>query len=47
MKNENTIELLRKCGAEVKMGMVTIEDLLPHVHNEKFQDALRSSKTTL
>lgn len=46
MENEDTIELLRECSAGVKMGIATIEDLLPHVHDEKFQDVLRSSKTT-
>ncbi|MGN1041371.1 MAG: hypothetical protein ACI4PJ_01355 [Acutalibacteraceae bacterium] len=46
MENEDTIDLLRECSAGVKMGIATIEYLLPHVHDEKFQDALRSSKTT-
>lgn len=46
MENEDTIELLRQCCAGVKMGVVTIEELLPHVKNKKFQESLNSSKTT-
>lgn len=28
------------------MGISTIDEVLPHVKSEKFQDVLRSSKTT-
>ena len=46
MGNEDTIELLRQCCAGVKMGVATIEDLMPHVKSEKFSEVLNSSKTT-
>lgn len=46
MKNEDSINLLRECSQGVKMGISTIDEVLPHVKSEKFQDVLRSSKTT-
>lgn len=46
MENEDSIRLLRECSQGVKMGISTIDEVLPHVKNEKFQDVLRSSKTT-
>lgn len=46
MANRDSINLLRECSEGVKMGITTIDEVLPHVKSEKFQDALRSSKTT-
>ena len=46
MENEDTIKLLRECSAGVKMGVATIDELLPHVQDPKFKDALYSSNTT-
>ena len=44
--NEDSIDLLRKCSEGVKMGVSTIDEVLPHVKSEKFRDTLFSSKTT-
>ena len=46
MHSEDSIKLLRKCSEGVEMGISTIDEVLPHVKSEKFQDVLRSSKTT-
>lgn len=46
MNNEDSIKLLRQCSEGVEMGISTIDEVLPHVKSEKFQDVLRSSKTT-
>lgn len=46
MENEDTIRLLRECSAGVKMGVSTIDEMLPHIKNPKFKDVLYSSKTT-
>ncbi len=46
MKNEDSIHLLRECSEGVKMGISTIDEVLPHVKSKKFADVLRSSKTT-
>lgn len=46
MENKDSINLLRECSEGVKMGITTIDELLPHIKNEKFRDVLRSSKIT-
>ncbi len=46
MENEDNIDLLRKCSEGVKMGVATIDEVLPHVKSDKFRNTLFSSKTT-
>ena len=46
MENKDSINLLRECSEGVKMGVSTIDEILPHVKSEKFKDVLFSSKTT-
>ena len=46
MDNKDSINLLRECSEGVKMGISTIDEVLPHVKNKKFKDVLFSSKTT-
>lgn len=46
MENEDTINLLRECSEGVKMGISTIDEVLPHMQSEQFKDVLLSSKTT-
>ena len=46
MENEDTIRLLRECSAGVKMGVSTIDEMLPYIKNPKFKDVLYSCKTT-
>jgi hypothetical protein len=44
MIEQDTIKLLRECDAGIKMGVSSIEDVLPRVHSDAYQQTLRSSK---
>ena len=45
MIEQDTIKLLRECDAGVKMGITSIEDVMPHVECDGFQKKLESCKT--
>lgn len=38
--NEDTVKLLRECNAGVKMGVSSIDDVLPHVHSKRLEQLL-------
>ena len=38
MIEQDTIKLLRECDAGVKMGVSSIEEVLPFVKNEKLEN---------
>ena len=40
MIQSDTIKLLRECDAGIKMGITSIDDVLPHVEKEKFHQEL-------
>ena len=40
MIQSDTIKLLRECDAGIKMGIASIDDVLPHVESEEFQREL-------
>lgn len=42
--NSDTINLLKECNAGIKMGVSSIERVLPHVRNEELKKSLKSSK---
>ena len=44
MIQDDTIKLLRECDAGVKMGIASIDDVLPHVTSDAFQKDLASCK---
>lgn len=44
MIEQDTIKLLRECDSGVKMGVASIEDVLPHVHSEKLKECLHRCK---
>ena len=44
MIEQDTIKLLRECDAGVKMGVASIEDVLPHVQSEKLNRCLTKCK---
>lgn len=44
MIEQDTIKLLRECDAGVKMGVKSIEDVLPKVKNATFEKYLTDSK---
>ena len=44
MVEQDTIKLLRECDAGVKMGVASIEDVLPHVQSEKLNRCLTKCK---
>lgn len=44
MIERDTIKLLRECDAGVKMGVASIEDVLPHVQSDKFSQCLNKCK---
>ena len=37
MVEQDTIKLLRECDAGVKMGISSLEDVIPHVKSEKLK----------
>jgi hypothetical protein len=44
MVENDTIRLLRECDAGIKMGVKSIDDVLPHVRGKKLKDALTECK---
>lgn len=44
MVEPDTIKLLRECDAGIKMGVTSIDEVLPHVKNEKLKETLNDSK---
>ena len=44
MIEQDTIKLLRECDAGVKMGVASIEDVLPHVQSRKLEQCLTKCK---
>ena len=44
MIEQDTIKLLRECDAGVKMGVLSIEDVLPHVKNSELEKVLTKCK---
>ena len=45
MIEKDTVRLLRECDAGIKMGISSIDDVLPFVHSEKFKERLHTCKT--
>ena len=45
MIEQDTIRLLRECDAGVKMGVSSIDDVLPYVRSDKFKNLLETCKT--
>ena len=44
MKNQNTIELLKKCDAGTKMAVASIDEVLDFVHDDNLKNLLTESK---
>jgi len=44
MIEQDTIKLLRECDAGVKMGVASIDDVLPHVHSSELEELLTVCK---
>ena len=44
MVEQDTIKLLRECDAGVKMGISSLEDVIPHVRSEKLKRYLNDCK---
>lgn len=44
MVEQDTIKLLRECDAGVKMGISSLEDVIPHVKSEKLKRYLNDCK---
>ena len=44
MIEKDTICLLRECDAGVKMGIASMDDVLPHIQSEKFKKYLTKCK---
>jgi len=44
MIEQDTIKLLRECDAGVKMGVASIDDVLDHARDDRFQRALTDCK---
>ena len=44
MIEQDTIKLLRECDAGVKMGISSLEDVIPHVQSEKLKEYLTKCK---
>ena len=40
MIEQDTVRLLRECDAGIKMGISSIDDVLPHVESDRFQQCL-------
>ena len=41
MIEQDTIKLLRECDAGIKMGISSIDDVLPHVESDRFHQCLQ------
>ena len=44
MINDDTIKLLRECNAGIKMGITSIDDVLPDVYDNEFKQKLEICK---
>ncbi len=44
MIEQDTIKLLRECDAGIKMGVTSIDDVLPMVRNREFKELLETCK---
>jgi len=44
MIEQDTVKLLRECDAGVKMGVASIDDVMPHVQRQALQDCLNQCK---
>lgn len=44
MVEQDTIKLLRECDAGIKMGIASIEDVLPYVHSSTLEKQLTECK---
>lgn len=44
MIEQDTIKLLRECDAGIKMGVTSIDDVLPMVQNKEFKELLETCK---
>lgn len=44
MIEQDTIKLLRECDAGIKMGVTSIDEVLPFVHNKEFKQLLETCK---
>lgn len=44
MIEPDTIKLLRECDAGVKMGVASIDDVVDHVHSDRFRQRLNGCK---
>ncbi len=44
MIEQDTVKLLRECDAGTKMGIASIDDVLPHVSKEEFYQLLSTCK---
>jgi len=44
MIEQDTIKLLRECDAGVKMGVASIDDVMPHVQKQALQECLNKCK---
>ena len=44
MVEQDTIKLLRECDAGIKMGVKSIDDVLPYVKSSKMKEALEECK---
>ena len=42
----DTVELLRECDAGVRMGMESLEEMLPHVQDSELKDRITACKDT-
>ncbi len=45
MIEQDTVKLLRECDAGIKMGVASIDDVLPHVESEKLKERLSTCKS--
>lgn len=45
MQDNDTLKLLRECDAGVKMGVASINDVLPDVHAQSFRQSLTDCRT--
>ena len=41
---KDTVKLLRECDAGIKMGIESIDEVLPHVHSSEFKNKLSDCK---
>lgn len=44
MIEQDTVKLLRECDAGIKMGVSSIDDVIGHVHSQKFRQRLSDCK---